>query len=207
MTHRDLCRDAARWLLDQRWCHAAGYEIRGGGGVLDAVGVSSPVDEIAGDAEYDERDRVEAAWRLAHDRWIAAGCQGEPPAVAPGTSPVPMSDRLGRPRIVVVEVKRTRRDLLADLRAGKMLRCQLDGSACYLMLDAEIAMPLEELAALGLPEFWGVLAFHDAPLVVRRAKLHREVTVGQVRMWTYRIGRSLSYRVVGGGPMADEEAE
>lgn len=208
-SHRELCRIAAAWLLNQRWCHVAGYEVRGGGGVLDAVGVSCPLDTEAGDAVRAETERIKRHHREAVARWVDGGHKGKRPGLNQRWAIEP--DRKGRTRIVAIEVKRTRSDLLADLRAGKMLRYEHDGSRCYLAI-AEGALPdLSELAERGLPKHWGVLCFHEWGdtthcSVLRHAKPHRTVSVGEVRMWTYRIGKSLAYRVTSDGPVADEAA-
>jgi hypothetical protein len=211
VTHRDLCRAAARWLLELKWCHVAGYEVGGGGGVLDAVGVSSPQDPDAGLAVRAEHERVTEEWRVAHERWVETQ-KGRRPLLNKRWGVKP--DRPGKPRIVAVEVKRTRADLLADLRVGKLLRYEGDASECYLAVYHQAMPSREELAELGLPGHWGILRITDhvdyrgvmSVSAVRTAKRHRHATVGEVRMWTYRIGRSLAYRATQNSPVAEESA-
>ena len=62
-------------------------------------------------------------------------------------------------KVAVIEVKRTRADLLADLRQKKMLRYETGSTYCYLYAskDCFLKDPLEELQSLGLPLHWGVL--------------------------------------------------
>jgi len=42
LTHRDLCRHATAWLLQQSWCDCACYELKFNKGFVDAVGISKP---------------------------------------------------------------------------------------------------------------------------------------------------------------------
>jgi len=219
-THRDLCRRAAAWLLNLQWCRVAGYEIGGGGGVLDAVGVSSPVDERAGEAYRAERERVSQEWQDALERWNTNGRKGRRPGLNNRWGVEP--DRVGRPRIVAVEVKRARSDLLADLRVGKMLRYESVASECYLAYASEWSpettqeerdiVTVEELAEFGLPSHWGLLRMSIHPNqvytgLVRRARRHRDADLSEVRLWTYRVGASLAYRSVQVSSPVSEEAE
>ncbi len=91
------------------------------------------------------------AWELAFNDGIA-DCIG----ISLGSSP--------SARITVVEVKRTRADLLQDLKAGKMLKYQDNATHCVLAATKEalglnkltVKQALAELRKLGLPKTWGV---------------------------------------------------
>jgi len=235
-SHRDLCRLAASWLLQSRRAYLAGYEVGVPVGQLDAVGVTCPPDPelqaVAEEQQAAHREAVKAAWADWHARWEAWSDGGEvgprptrydPPAPAPVTYGSPLK----RPRVTILEVKRTRSDLLADLRARKMLGYEPLASECYLACTPPClglpklnptkesrAAALADLEALGLPGSWGVMLLPERPphwqghaTVIRPPRRLREVPDHEVRMWAYRIGRSLAWRAAAHeGPMVQEVA-
>lgn len=91
-----------------------------------------------------------------------------------------------RPRIVAVEVKRTRADLLSDLSAKKMLKYEAGSSHCILACTAA-ALDLNkrtereavrDLHQRGLPASWGILVLPTSgrkrPYFIRNPKqLHK----------------------------------
>ncbi len=40
MTHRDLCIEVSKWMLDQPWCQLTGWELRYNHGFADVVGLT-----------------------------------------------------------------------------------------------------------------------------------------------------------------------
>jgi hypothetical protein len=110
------------------------------------------------------------------------------------------------PKFVIGEVKRYRSDLLADLRAGKMLKYGKLASHCYLALcndcmAGESAGIIGELTRLGLPERWGVLwvsetrtgGLHVSSL--RTAKKLQSVPGSLIEVYTRTFARSLTWRL------------
>lgn len=99
-------------------------------------------------------------------------------------------------RIVVCECKRTRADLLADLRAGKMFKYESSSSHCYLAGTAEALGddPLNDLTARGLPSHWGVLLLNTSVTCIRSAKSHRKVQERTVLKTIALIGKSHMWR-------------
>lgn len=165
-THRDLARGVARWLLNQSHTDAVCWELGGrqvegghlgGGGQLDAVGLST--------VAHLDKHRAMAK----HRNSLLPGGRGKGP----------------KPWIRAVEVKRTRPDLLQDLRAGKLLRYECQATHCYLAATAEALGDdgPEQLTARGLPRTWGVLKLKPMILVPTRWRKteRRHVAVEVVR--------------------------
>lgn len=78
-------------------------------------------------------------------------------------------------KITIIESKRTRADLLQDLRKGKMLKYTKHGSHCYLAATAQalnhttVEQTLLDLTNKGLPTSWGVLLISNDQVVCLRA--------------------------------------
>lgn len=239
ITHRDLCRVAASWMLGLGWCdlacwelgqvtptaerdaatkrreahherlesvpygeeharlHNAFYAAEPKASVYDAVGLTIQALH-AGRLGYREaRVKRESA---------AAARRGIAPAKVPNVT---------LPRLQIIEVKRTRADLLGDLRAGKMLKYERLASHCVLAGSAdafgvkphEAATPriLDDLASRGLPKHWGVARFYGSSLMMIRnpRRLATVITPEDRDAVVSRIARSMVYRVLGGGPMEE----
>lgn len=172
ITHREGCRAGATWLLRQRWCQIAAWEMAGPeveaqagkkGTQLDAVGWSSPSPEVK------------------------------------------------TPRMVVIEVKVSRHDLLADLRASKMLAYEkIPGvSGCYVAAPDEVFEAMNsdkafmlEARLCGIPLHWGLMRLVRLPdgdveaVMVRASSMKGGPTVDQRIAWTTDAARSLAYRAL-----------
>lgn len=169
-THRDLCSATLAWFLATPWCTLGAFEldlaggynhalVHKGSGRADVLAISSPQLELVNARRLEEHAR---ARREARD---AARLRGWTPREADDEL------RLHRPRIAIAEVKRTRPDLLADLRAGKLLRYAEVATHLYLAATDEAlglaagerptrertARLVADLGELGLPRGWGVL--------------------------------------------------
>lgn len=114
---------------------------------------------------------------------------------------------LGDGQIRIIEVKRTRADLLADLRARKMVRKYPPRSThCALALGPDVIdgrssrEVLAELEALGLPASWGVLRICPGKSwgadSIRAVRRHGDQPEGRHRAMARALGRSLVWRVV-----------
>ena len=111
-------------------------------------------------------------------------------------------------KLVAIEVKRTRSDLLQDLRKRKMLKYEARATHCYLAATPEalrlhkLTTPeaLADLKTRGLPTYWGVLVLTNNPLkpirVLRGARKHKSVQSSTIRTLTRKIGRSWMYRIM-----------
>lgn len=246
-SHRDLCRVAASWALSQKWGWAAGFEVGIDGGVADVLAITDPA--VAWNPDHAEAHRIwKAEWTAAYGAEIAAldsqMGMGRPviaeirantdwaswtarreEARRNADVRVPrlwagISDKPQRPRVTVMEVKRTRSDLLADLRAGKMLAYEQTGQACYLAATAEalkgdtVKAILADLTARGLPTGWGVVRLSSSGSwskgaikvgdetwsgsCIRPVRKPREASAGELARVHHWLTRSLSYRAVGG---------
>lgn len=207
LSHRDLARLAALWLLQRRWAYLAGFEVALADGNADAIAVSKPRDP-----------EVEELVRLELDAWGAAGEEGPRPKAPAGWRhaslyhwrPTPES---AKGVVGLVEVKRTRADLLQDLRRRKMLKYQPQATNLWLAgteeaLRGRDSTVLEDLAARGLPPSWGVLLLPTegdparlSPGLVwalRGSRRTRVALPGELRLRAYQVGRSLSYRALRG---------
>lgn len=168
-THRQLCKLAASWLLDQRSIDLVTWEMRYVGGVYDVIGLTS-------------------------------------------------KEKTKEKRLVAIEVKRTRSDLLQDLRKKKMLRYQRRATHCYLASTAAALRTdkftnkqvINDLRKKGLPTHWGVLLLPDSPKgkikVLRGSRRHKHVRSKTLRDLTRRIARSFMYRVMSDtSPMVEHD--
>lgn len=159
MTHWEACTAVARWFHTLAWCDLAACELSGrvtgkppprppwprGGWTLDA--------RVAHDA-----------WNRAHREWLDSPSSGGGQLdVLALTLPGHKPKRKARPRIAIAEVKVTRSDLRADLRVGKLLRYEPQGSHLYLAGTREALGedPLGLLEELGLPRWWGVVVIPE----------------------------------------------
>lgn len=227
LTHRELAHVATRWLLGRRWAWVACYELALGGGQADAIAVSKAPDQEVLDLERLELAELRATWEgqvaryvEARKAWVAAGEEGRPPK-RPSYPRRRWTDPKAAPakgRVGVVEVKRTREDLLQDLRAGKLLRYEpyasqtwLAGTSAALRLEGRTAEEvLEELGERGLPATWGVLLLPTTKTrngllpsgtsvtSLRGARHRRDVPEPELRLRTVEVARSLSYRTLSG---------
>lgn len=161
MTHRDLCRAAAAWLLSAhgRNLYAATYEIAFDGGVADALGITCP--DPAADVAFRAREyqalravaEAKMARRLARKGGMTErDAQRTSPLFAPQVgAEVPTEprharqvERHGAPVVAVVECKVSRSDFLADVREQKLTRYERAASECWLMA------PLSALCSSGM---------------------------------------------------------
>ena len=214
-THRDLCRAVAAWFIRRiRWADVVAWELGGYSLTADRVQWSqlSLEQQIAqADGQGGSVLDVVALTSPQHQAHLAQL------ATRRGKRPPP-------PRLAVCEVKRTRSDLLGDLRAGKLLKYEAQATHCYLAgtVDALGLEPgrclsseylkerLGQLELDGLPRKWGVLVLHVDDGIAWPAELRHPrrlsmaVTPGDRAAVTVQIARSLAFRVLGGAsPMTE----
>lgn len=118
---------------------------------------------------------------------------------------VSSSPRAKTRRVSIIEVKRTRSDLLQDLRKKKLLKYEKSASHCYLAATPEAYRHslkkdiLADLKERGLPGHWGILIFKNGEVrVLRQARsIHtpRQQTINAI---VRKIAKSFCYRVLGG---------
>lgn len=109
-------------------------------------------------------------------------------------------------RITIVECKRTRSDLLQDLRAKKYLKYEQKSTHCYIAATAEAYGNktsngiLVDLKNKGVPDHWGLLQFEQDSSItcIRSAKAHRKTNTIQIRAIVRKIAKSLCYRALEG---------
>jgi len=110
-------------------------------------------------------------------------------------------------KIAVAEVKKTRADLLQDLRAKKMLKYEKGTTHCYLAATPEAlaygkkskAEVLAELTSKGLPPRWGVLLVVGDQIEVLRNPVRLSTTTSQrILGLTRKIAKSFCYRLLSG---------
>lgn len=227
MTHRELCVLAARWVRFHG-CQLTGYEVAAHGGILDVLGTTDPR------AVPVNQEHLRTAKAEAEARWLGTRLPDPVPGQTweeqahrqrqahhaallsnPRTVPEVYHRNVGhRSRVVVVEVKRTRADLLADLREGKMLGYGANATHAYLAATPEALGALEDLEARRLPTSWGVLELRpelwrglyqgsvvrqrvlDAVIVRRKPQALREATPALVWEAAHRISLAMCNRVL-----------
>jgi len=114
--------------------------------------------------------------------------------------------RSKRRRVTVVECKRTRADLLQDLRAGKYLKYEQGTTHAYLAATREalaldktsVGKAMDDLATRGFPKHWGILIIgpRGGVTCLRAAKQHKHVTTTTVRALVRKMARSMIYRAL-----------
>ncbi len=100
-------------------------------------------------------------------------------------------------RVTICEVKRTRADLLQDLKKKKLLKYEQHGTHCYLAATPEALRydrltsteVMADLTARGLPSHWGVLCVGDTVQVLRGVRRHRPTPQSTLDALTKRIAR------------------
>jgi len=187
------------------------------GSQYDVIGIGRIPDPERARVLKEERAAAVEEWNRRLDAWQ------ETKKRRPRYPKQPQGGKIGKVknlRIGVIEVKRTRQDLLADLREQKMLRYEQVGTCCWLaahadalkcepkgMLSREEAREiLHKLTELGLPSTWGVLVLrHRGWYTLRPTKHVRQADPAVMRLWQERIARSLVYRLTRDqSPMAQE---
>lgn len=104
-------------------------------------------------------------------------------------------------RITIVEVKASRSDMLQDLKKGKLLKYEAQGTHCYLAATAEAYRTdklntLEDLASRGLPNHWGVLLVSPGYVqVLRSARRHRPTSMYQLNTLLSKVARRNMYQL------------
>lgn len=189
MTHDDACRAVVRWFLTLRWCAVAIDEISGSC-------VPYPVKRPA--------DRFAPGYRAAHNAWFDAQKRwNASPEYGGGQLDVLAISRpeIRRPRIAIAEIKVSRSDLLADLRARKMLRYQVQATHVYLALGPEIAPTTDDAieAASPLPPHWGVLRIGKRGSVYQHRKpsacpVGPDPSPDRLNRLAWKIAKSAAYR-------------
>lgn len=201
LSHEQLCRQCTAWLLNLNGIELATWELaatlevpapastiagqlaRRRSAVLDAVGITDP---------WMQKWRSALRSDEANAKWAASS----------GYTPQPRAGKRPRRRVVVVEAKVSRPDLVADLRAQKMIGYQSIATECYLALGPRVfpdwptQQVLGELERLGLPRSWGLLRT-DGRCVgsVRNAKRQPVVpTRATMEAWTWSIAKSVAWR-------------
>jgi hypothetical protein len=110
--------------------------------------------------------------------------------------------------IVVIEVKRTRADLLQDLNKGKMLKYIKRSTKCYLAATSEalnldkltIQESIKDLESRGLPKDWGVLLLpssgKDITRVLRNGRRRDQAKPASLRYLITKIALSYMYKYI-----------
>lgn len=120
-------------------------------------------------------------------------------------------------KIVAVEVKRTRSDLLADLGRKKFLKYENGSTHCYIAATpqalgykkGEEKAVLKDLTERGVPPYWGVLLLPPhgwrKPKVLRPARLFGKITPGAQIELAIQIASSFAHRLLSKSSPLEEE--
>jgi hypothetical protein len=120
-------------------------------------------------------------------------------------------------RVAILEVKRTRSDLLQDLRKRKMLKYESTATHCYLaatkealaLLSKSTYKVLDDLEAKGLPPHWGILVLPTSPkdkrpYILKKARRIKSANTRTINSLIHKIALSMMYRVLNSkSPMSD----
>lgn len=116
--------------------------------------------------------------------------------------------RAKKPRVTVIEVKKTRADLLADINSKKYLKYEPGSTHCYLAGTREALMlhkrsvkeVIADLKNRGFPDHWGILVFgpRGGITTLRKTQAHRKTTRVRTQALTRKIAKSLIYRAIQG---------
>lgn len=188
MHHHQACIEIVSWALSKPWCQMAVAEISG-----RSTARNKPLPPPAG-AGRDERKQYEQAvrsWRKSPD--AGGGVLDVLAVTGPGRP---------NPRVAIVEVKVSYRDLVADLRARKMLRYEPQATHVYLAATSDIwDRPgiIPELGERGLPAYWGLLHVQARDVcALRSARAFAssgDASVQTRESLTRQMAASLSYKL------------
>ena len=178
LTHTEAAKAVAAWLLLKQRYQAATWEVGGPPVVTGTRTRPVPVRNV--DGIYGWEDKEEEVRRGT--QLDAVGVESRP-------------DR--KPGLAIVEVKVSRADLLADLRAGKMLRYrQLDPTKLYLAFTPAViglnpyGWPLDEAER---PDFEHVAGVRRSKIAALVAELESVLPTSWgllfVRRWSAANGR------------------
>lgn len=131
------------------------------------------------------------------------------------------SERCRNKRLIVVEVKRTRADLLQDLRKKKLRKYESKATHCYLAATAEALQycnvnrtkVINDLRKKGLPVKWGVILLpskpgKQKPRVIYNPTKMRPAHARTLKSLIRKIARSYMYRVLSDtSPMSKEMSD
>ncbi len=201
VTHRDLARAAARWMLGSRWCFAVSWELN----QWDAVGWSDPGRR--------KRQEALADWHRERARDYPKRETAHMEKAREAVQPAKLRNRLS-----IIEVKVSRSDLLADLRVSKMhgyaehcSHMYLAGTGAAFAVEAlrpapdRVAASIANLETLGVPKTWGLLYFPETdrglgePYVWRYPRRLRDVTEERLVQLCITSARSFCHRILNPG--------
>lgn len=103
-------------------------------------------------------------------------------------------------KVLAVEAKVSRSDLLQDLNKGKMLKYEQRASHCYLACDRSVLKNssyeefVEDITNKGLPKHWGILIVDKDVTVIRRAQRIRPISISTIRQLSIKIGKSYMWK-------------
>lgn len=225
--------------MRQAWAEVVGYEVSIPGGIADAIAVTDPMrlaacpeHRVAFEAHSAARSALWERLRAAalagsSGRWLNGTQLEEVSAAVDSELPWPVAPiykSRGAGRVAVFEVKRTRSDLLGDLRRGKMLRYEVAATHCYLAVGPDVLRGdwyggtwAEQVTELGLPKHWGILSvkawkgYRDGVMrvnatSVRPARRIRPTTAALVWPACTTIAKATSYKLLRGIDEVNPEA-
>lgn len=165
-------------------------------------------------ATHRELSKAVAAWMLSQP-WCEVVCWELKYAPRALVDVLALSSpRAKELKVAVCEVKKTRSDLLQDLRAKKMLKYQKGATHCYLAATPEALCAekkdrkaiLADLSTRGLPSQWGVLLIRGEEIQVLRNPTRLDtITVTRILTLTRKIAKSFCYRLLSNVFIESEE--
>lgn len=211
VSHRELCHLAADWLMKDSKHWLVGVEFEGGSsGICDAIGMTNPNPKFSEAAKHRQYLKALDLWQEAYQKW-RTGKVAKRARRPSSPSSFWTSNKPKPPRITVVECKRTRSDLLSDLKAGKMLKYEGVATHCYLCCLPQVfctippgtsrakrkKMILEDLHKKGLPTHWGLLEVTEkATVALKSARKIQTLDVVDLQIMAEFIARSWMFRAV-----------
>ncbi len=126
-------------------------------------------------------------------------------AIGISSSPKKQSQRL-----TLCECKRTRSDLLSDLRAKKLLKYEAEATHCILVATKEAylwkqdktkADVLNDLKEKGLPDHWGIAVIEGSEItLLRKPKKIQALTQEKKNEIVLRVAKSYCYKYLAQDP-------
>ncbi len=190
LTHQQTCEAVARWFLTLAWCDLAVCEIAGRAVPFPELGtlINGHWPSKMSLPERRARSARQRAW------WKTPAAGGGILDVLALTT---ARKQVQRPRVAIAEIKVSVSDLRADLRAGKMLRYEPQGTHLYLAGPRTV---LDRAADLGLPHYWGLIVADAHPWALRNPKKNPhgpgEPTADSRARWTTSAAISLCHKAL-----------
>jgi hypothetical protein len=105
-------------------------------------------------------------------------------------------------KVLAIEAKISRADLLQDLQKRKYLKYEKAASHCYIACQKDILRGssdeelVKDLSTKGLPNYWGILLVGKDIRVLRRSQRIKPISIATIRKLAIQIAKSYMWKTI-----------